>query len=95
MGNPMLDLLSRGASPTPAQPAAPSSPDLTQVRSLYQAYRMARNPAAMLSQMAAENPMLSQLRQIQSGGGNMQQAFYALCRQRGIDPQTILTQLQS
>lgn len=44
--------------------------------------------------MAKSNPILAQLRQAQQGGTDMRGAFYALCQQQGVDPQTILAQFQ-
>lgn len=61
---------------------------------LYRAYQAAQNPALMLQQMAAQNPALSQLRQLQAGGQDMKGTFYALCQQQGIDPESILSQFQ-
>ena len=80
----------------PAGAAAPQpqqQSDLSQIRSMYQMYRAAQNPAAMLQQMMMQNPMLGQLAQIQQSGGNLQNAFYSLCQRQGVNPQTILKQL--
>lgn len=89
--NPILSLLNPQGS---AAPTAPSSPDLSSIVGLYKAYQMARNPIAALEQMAQSNPMLAQLRQAQQSGTDMRGAFFALCRQQGADPQTILSQFQ-
>lgn len=78
MGNPMLSLLNQ------------SNSGVNQAVQMYRAYQTAQNPALMLQQLAAQNPILSQIRQM----GNPQQAFYALCQQRGVDPQSILSQFQ-
>lgn len=86
----MLDQL----SPARAEPQQQSRPNnMEKIREMYQMYRTAQNPANMLQQMMMQNPMLSQLAQIQQGGGNMQNAFYTLCQQQGISPETILEQL--
>ena len=89
--NPILSLLNPQAS---AAPTAASSPDLSGAVGLYRAYQAARNPIAALEQMAQSNPVLAQLRQAQQGGTDMRGTFYALCEQRGIDPQTVLAQFQ-
>lgn len=47
------------------------------------------NPA----QLVQQNPMLSQV--MQMCNGNPQQFFMNMCRQRGIDPQLILNELQN
>lgn len=61
---------------------------------LYRAYQAAQNPAAMLRQLAAQSPALAQLRQMQAGGQDMKGAFYALCQQQGVDPESILSQFR-
>lgn len=87
----MLSLLNSQGN---AAPKAPSSPDISNIVGLYRAYQAARNPIAALEQMAKSNPLLAQLKQAQQGGTDMRGAFYALCQQQGIDPQTILSQFQ-
>ena len=78
MGNPMLSLLNQNNS------------GVSQAVQMYKAYQTAQNPALMLQQLTAQNPILSQIRQM----GNPRQAFYSLCQQRGVDPQSILSQFQ-
>ena len=80
MGNPMLNLLNKPAN----------NPGVNQAVQMYLAYQAAQNPALMLQQLSAQNPILSQLRQM----GNPQQTFYSLCQQQGVDPQSILSQFQ-
>lgn len=48
----------------------------------------------MLRQLAAQSPALAQLRQMQAGGQDMKGAFYALCQQQGVDPESILSQFR-
>lgn len=78
MENPMLSLLNQNNS------------GVSHAVQMYKAYQTAQNPALMLQQLTAQNPILSQIRQM----GNPQQAFYSLCQQRGVDPQSILSQFQ-
>ena len=78
MGNPMLSLLNQNNS------------GVSQAVQMYKAYQAAQNPALMLQQLTAHNPILSQIRQM----GDPQQAFYSLCQQRGVDPQSILSQFK-
>lgn len=61
---------------------------------MYRAYQAAQNPAMFLQQIAAQNPMLAQLQKMRGGGANMQQTFYQLCRQKNVDPQSILSQFE-
>lgn len=59
---------------------------------MYRMYRAAKDPRAALNKMISQNPQLAQLQQLKANGTNMEQAFYALCQQQGVDPQTILSQ---
>lgn len=59
---------------------------------MYRIYRAAKDPRAALNKMISQNPQLAQLQQLKANGTNMEQAFYALCQQQGVDPQTILSQ---
>ena len=78
MGNPMLPLLNQNNS------------GVSQAVQMYTAYQTAQTPALTLQQLTAQNPILSQIRQM----GDPQQAFYSLCQQRGVDPQSILSQFK-
>lgn len=79
--NPMMQMLNQ--------------PNLGSVRGMLNAIRSAGNPQMMLNQLASQNPMLSQaLQYVRQNGGNAQAAFYKLAQERGVDPNTILSQLQ-
>ena len=65
------------------------NPVMDQARQMYKAYQTAQNPTAYLRNVIAQNPMLGQL-----AGGDLRQAFYSMCQQRGIDPQTVLDSIQ-
>ena len=70
-------------------------PNLGPVKQMMQMVRSSGNPQAMLQSMAMGNPQLRQaLDMIQRSGGDPQKAFYALCEQKGVDPQQILSALK-
>lgn len=49
-----------------------------------------------INQMAETNPQMQQVMQIvRQNGGDAKAAFYNLARQRGVDPNVVLQQLQS
>lgn len=55
----------------------------------------AQNPQAAVSQMAQSNPQMQYVMQyIQQNGGDAKAAFYALAKQKGVDPDAILQQAQ-
>lgn len=59
---------------------------------MYRLYQTAKNPAAIMQQLAAQNPALAQLQQLRASGTDLQKTFYGLCEQQGVDPQSILAQ---
>ncbi|MBP5709558.1 MAG: hypothetical protein J6W84_01065 [Bacteroidales bacterium] len=57
--------------------------------------RSANNPDAMLRMLAQNNPQLRQAMDlVEQSGGDPEKAFYALCQQKGINPQQILSGLK-
>lgn len=78
MANPMMQMFNRNSD----NPAV----------NMYRMYKTAKNPKAALDGMIANNPQLAQIQQLKANGTNMEQAFYSLCKQQGVDPQTILKQ---
>lgn len=63
------------------------------ITQLYGIFRNAQNPQAMLNQLAQSNPQMAQVMQM-CNGRNPQQVFYEMCQQRGVDPNTILSQFK-
>lgn len=63
------------------------------IAQLYGMFRNSQNPQAMLSQLAKNNPQMAQVMQM-CNGRNPQQVFYEMCQQRGVDPNTILSQFK-
>ena len=54
--------------------------------------KSASNPAAVVQNMAAQNPQVQQA--IRMAGGDPKAAFYALARQKGVNPDDILNMLR-
>lgn len=67
--------------------------NIQQIKGMYNMLQQAQNPQALLQQMAAQNPQFAQVLQMCSSR-NPQDLFYMLCKQRGIDPNTVLNQLK-
>ena len=62
-------------------------------RNAYQMLRNSNNPMALFQQMAKNNPQLQPIANMLMQGGNPQQIFYSMCKQRGIDPQAFISQI--
>lgn len=56
--------------------------------------RSSGNPNAMLNQLSQSNPQLRQAMDFARQVGDPKEAFYQMARQRGIDPEVILSQLR-
>ena len=67
--------------------------NLNQVRQMMNMIKTAGNPQAMVQNMLMQNPQVSNL--INQYGGDPQRAFYALCDQKGINPQEFLKSLKN
>ena len=65
------------------------------IKDMIHTVQTASNPAAMLQTMAAKNPQLKQAMDfIQQSGGDPEKAFYALAKQKGVDPNEVLNALK-
>lgn len=53
------------------------------------------NPIQILEQMAQTNPQAQQVLNMLRMGQNPQELFYQMCRQRGIEPQAFLNQMNN
>ena len=70
-------------------------PNLQPIKNMLGMVRSANNPQAMMNMLAQSNPNLKQAMDlVQQSGGDPQKAFYSLCQQRGVDPNTILDALK-
>lgn len=69
------------------------------IKKAYNAIRMAQNPNLAFEQMLQNNPQIYQRMMeikkfISQTNGNPEQAFYALAKEKGIDPNVIISALQ-
>ena len=85
MINPIMAMLGKAQG-------NPVMQGISQMAGMVQA---AQNPEAAMQQMAQSNPQMQQVMQyVQQNGGDAKAAFYALAKQKGIDPDVILQQVQ-
>ena len=65
------------------------------IKALMDQVRMAQNPLLALNQLITKNPELQNiLSLIHQSGSSPEQFFYALAREKGINPQDILNILK-
>ena len=68
------------------------NPYITQMANTFKAMN---NSPTMLNHMLSSNPRLKQVMDyVNANGGDAQSAFYKLAKEKGIDPEEILSQLR-
>ena len=66
-----------------------------QIRQMISMVKASGNPQAMLNQLIQNNPQMAQVMElVKQHGGDPNKAFYALAKEKGIDPQEILDLLK-
>ena len=69
----------------------PQNDNVQSLRQMANAVRNSRNPQMVLMQLAQSNPQMKQaIEYIGQNGGNAKEAFYAMAKQKGVNPDTIL-----
>ncbi len=62
---------------------------------LFDMIKMSKDPNAMLTQLFEQNPQMKYVFDvIQKNGGDPQSAFYAVAKEKGINPEEILSLLR-
>lgn len=68
---------------------------LQQIKSMMNLVQSSPNPRAMFGNLMVQNPQVQNaMNIINQYGGDGQRAFYETCKQRGIDPNQILSMLK-
>ena len=85
MNNPILSMLNK----------AQVSSNIAPFKQMFNTVKMAQNPQLALQQMAVNNPQVKQvLDYVNKNGGDPKTAFYALAKEKGVNPEEILKQLR-
>lgn len=57
--------------------------------------KSSKNPQAMIQSMMTQNPQMKQVMDlVNQNGGNPKDAFYALAKEKGVNPDDILNMLK-
>lgn len=67
--------------------------NIEQIKGLYNMMQQAQNPQAFMQQIASQNPQFAQVLQM-CNSKNPKDLFYSMCKQMGVNPDTILNQLK-
>lgn len=64
------------------------------IRQMMNMVKSAGNPQQMMTQLASQNPQMKQIIDMVGTSGNPKQMFLNICKQRGIDPEQIISMLK-
>ena len=63
---------------------------------IFKSVKNSNNPMGMLQSLSGNNPQLQQVLQLVSqNGGDAKSLFYKMAQQKGVDPNTIINQLNN
>lgn len=69
--------------------------NMGQVKQIYNMLRNSNNPNQLLDQMIAQNPQMAQAVNLIKNNGNYEQVFRSMCKERGINADDFIRQLNS
>lgn len=87
MGNPLLSILGANNATTGG------IGNIAKIKQAMKMVQFAQNPQMAMQQAIQQNPELATVLQL-CNGRNPEQVFYEMCKQKGVDPNTILNQLR-
>ena len=84
------------STPQPSQPIQKQNNGLQSLKNMMRMFKAAQNPQAFVMSMMANDPQAANVTNlIQKHGGDAKAAFYDLAKQKGIDPEEFLRELNS
>lgn len=93
----MASSLFQASAGTPQRTSLPNNRGINQqaiqsVKRMVNTFRAAQNPSAGLQAMARQNPAIGNIMRI-CGPGGLQNSFYRLCQEQGVNPDDILREI--
>lgn len=67
--------------------------NMNQVKQIYSMLRNSSNPEALLNQMLTQNPQMKQTIDLIKSRGNYEEVFRGLCKERGINADDFMNQI--
>jgi hypothetical protein len=69
--------------------------NMGQVKQIYNMLRYSNNPNQMLDQLVSQNPQMAQAINLIKSNGNYEQVFRSMCKEKGINADDLIKQLNS
>ena len=67
---------------------------LASVKRMMKTLQGVNNPEQAMQNLAQQNPQISGIMQMANGAGSLKNLFYQTAKQKGIDPNAIISQLK-
>lgn len=68
---------------------------MSKIKEMVNLIKSSKNPQSMIQSMINQNPQMKQVMEmVNKNGGNPKDAFYALAKQKGVNPDDILNMLK-
>lgn len=68
---------------------------MNKIKEMVNLIKSSKNPQAMMQSMINQNPQMKQVMEmVNKNGGNPKDAFYALAKEKGVNPDDILNMLK-
>lgn len=68
---------------------------MNRIKEMVNLIKSSKNPQAMMQSMINQNPQMKQVMEmVNQNGGNPKDAFYALAKEKGVNPDDILNMLK-
>lgn len=84
--NRLFQQLNRSQNPTA---------NMSGLKNMMKSIQAASNPKQALQSVIQQNPQMKQVMDlVQKSGGDPREAFYALAREKGVDPEEVLKSLK-
>ena len=94
MGNPMLELLqqqvNKGSNPITTPTGGTNQNSFT---GMFRMMNAVRNPMAFLANKFSQTQIGQAMKLVEQNGGDAKATFYNLAKQKGVNPDDILSQL--
>ena len=69
--------------------------NMGQVKQIYNMLRCSNNPNQLLDQLVSQNPQMAQAINLIKSNGNYEQVFRSMCKEKGINAEDFIKQLNS
>ena len=89
-----MSLYSQLTGQNPQQTHQVNPQSLASVKRMMKTLQGVNNPEQAIQNLTQQNPQISGIMQMANGAGSLKNLFYQTAKQKGIDPNAIISQLK-